>query len=153
MEISHQKNVFVELLRPSDGSRSEPREFVYFPTANYRPGTKRSRIEYSSSESWGNSVGPEEIPLTVEALSLGNQPVLKSSEIEAALKDVNSDEFNKIFTEFKREFFDPVQNQLNVIGGQVYANNWTVNPIISSELLVDAPRTVHGRKLYRLNIK
>lgn len=152
MEISHQKNVFVELLRPSDGSRSEPREFVYFPTANYRPGTKRSRVEYSSSESWGNSVGPEEIPLTVEALSIGNQPILNSSEIEAALKDVSSDEFNKIFTQFKKEFFvDPVQNSLNITGGAVYANNWTANPV--SEYRVDAPRTVHGRKLYRLNIK
>lgn len=64
--LDQHKKVFIELERPSDGARSEPKDFVFTPNVNVPVGSKRPRTNYSSSSSYnsyGNSSG--ELPTIV----------------------------------------------------------------------------------------
>ncbi|KAI4459558.1 nuclear factor nf-kappa-b protein [Holotrichia oblita] len=104
LNIDEQKKVFIELERPSDGSRSEPREFTYIPSSqNYKTGMKRPRTSmYSSSEYSSSSLNSAEIPTTLEALQNGCE--VTSADLHAALENIDSDEFRKIFYENYTEF-------------------------------------------------
>ncbi|KAK9739227.1 Ankyrin repeats (3 copies) [Popillia japonica] len=82
LNIDEQKKVFIELERPSDGSRSEPREFTYIPSSqSYKTGMKRPRTK-----------------------ALQNGCEVTSAEIHAALENIDSEEFRKIFYENYNEF-------------------------------------------------
>ncbi|GJQ72717.1 Rel [Trypoxylus dichotomus] len=100
LNIEEQKKVFIELERPSDGSRSEPREFTYIPGQNLRTGMKRPRTSmYSSSEYSSLSLNSAELPTTLEGLHMNVAYEVTSADLQEAIKNIDSDEFQKIFTE------------------------------------------------------
>ncbi|KAK9881169.1 hypothetical protein WA026_014518 [Henosepilachna vigintioctopunctata] len=108
-EISSQVKVFVELVRPSDNARSEPKEFTYIPVQNQgRPGAKRSRPNEYSSDFDTLSIGSENLPATInlsgdfDIMSLTEN--LDSEELRIAMSNIDSDEFNKIFARFGKEY-------------------------------------------------
>ncbi|XP_022900022.1 nuclear factor NF-kappa-B p110 subunit isoform X2 [Onthophagus taurus] len=97
-QITEQRTVYVELMRKTDNSKSEPREFKYYPSPSYQPGMKRSRMSHSfnSNESFyssGEKIAP--IPIT-----LGD-----SNEIPS----INSDEFNALYQLVERNMMNPDQ--------------------------------------------
>ncbi|CAH1977822.1 unnamed protein product [Acanthoscelides obtectus] len=57
-DIREQVEVYMELYRPSDSARSDPRTFRYIPNKS-APGSKRKRYDYSNSNS---SIGSLNIP-------------------------------------------------------------------------------------------
>ncbi|KRT78148.1 Ankyrin repeat-containing protein [Oryctes borbonicus] len=106
LNIEEQKKVFIELERPSDGSRSEPREFTYIPGQNFKTGMKRPRTSmYSSSEYSSTSLNSAELPTTLEGLQMNVAYEVTSSDLQEAIKNIDSDEFQKIFEENWQEFY------------------------------------------------
>ncbi|CAH1173836.1 unnamed protein product [Phaedon cochleariae] len=105
--INHTVKVFIELVRPSDMARSEPRDFRYIPNKDiYKAGRKRARYDYSSSTSYDSSnIGSDELPVVLNALQMdpshnilsGLNTSNLSEELKKAMDDMNSDEFKKIY--------------------------------------------------------
>lgn len=119
--------VFIELERPSDRARSEPKEFCYTPNGNsYKPGAKRARPSYGTSSSYDSSLASDELPVTIHNLTINNQshsaqhlltssdypPLLvegenidlSSAELQQAMTNIDSAEFRKLFTEFGDDY-------------------------------------------------
>ncbi|XP_044756435.1 nuclear factor NF-kappa-B p110 subunit-like [Coccinella septempunctata] len=113
-DIGRPVNVFMELVRPSDNARSEPKEFQYTPASNYgKPGSKRARpndfdsSEYDTASSAG-SAGSVAIPRTIENMSNELNDIrindIDSEELNKLINDINSDEFREIFNKNKSEY-------------------------------------------------
>ncbi|CAG9859358.1 unnamed protein product [Phyllotreta striolata] len=111
--------VYIELVRPTDGARSEPRDFRYIPNKNnYKTGQKRARYDYSYSYSSSTSnFGSDELPVPISTLQIGqpaqaqpvefgplNVPSGLSDEIKKAIDNIDSDEFKRIFVEHGESF-------------------------------------------------
>lgn len=121
--------VFIELERPSDRARSEPKEFSYTSNGNtYRPGAKRARSSYVTNSSYDSSLASDELPVTIHNLSINNQNLpasqlltlsdypsiippleganidLSSAELQQAMTNIDSAEFRKLFTEFGDDY-------------------------------------------------
>lgn len=105
LDIDRQMKVFIELQRPSDGARSEPKDFTYIP-CEITLGRKRAR---SSSNCYSSSnFSSDELPLTISHMPMNGQVmndlsdmntmVVNSAELEEALKhgNINSAEFDVI---------------------------------------------------------
>lgn len=71
------KKVYIELERPSDGARSEKKEFYYTPC--YNVGSKRPRTCNSSSSSY--------------SYSSSNLPVVLTRSDSKELDDINIEKF------------------------------------------------------------
>ncbi|XP_072939833.1 uncharacterized protein Rel [Epargyreus clarus] len=71
LQIASDVKVFVELVRPSDGRTSEPREFTYKADPVYRQNKKRkANSSYSSiNSSSGGSLNSMELPTAVQAVN------------------------------------------------------------------------------------
>ncbi|XP_056647921.1 nuclear factor NF-kappa-B p105 subunit-like isoform X1 [Diorhabda sublineata] len=109
-------NVFIELVRPTDNARSEARSFRYIPNKHtVKPGQKRARYDYSYSSCESSNAGSDELPVVISNLhieqnaqtdinSIGSIPSGLSEELVKAMKDINSDEFKRIFEECGPEY-------------------------------------------------
>lgn len=108
--------MYIELERPSDKSRSEPKEFIYIPSNNsYKPGTKRPRNVYDSS-SYDSSWTSDELPvpikdLTIDAFNTPNLllPIIDSNELNQAANNINSDEFAQLFEAFGEDYLSCIE--------------------------------------------
>lgn len=102
LDIEEKVKVFIELVRPSDHARSEPKEFLYTPSGSVRAGVKRQRqqTESSSSSYSGLKYSSGEIPTTVQSLTKSMKCLSSNSlDLQEAMKDVNSEEFERVFRE------------------------------------------------------
>lgn len=115
----------MELFRPSDEARSEPREFRYIPNQDIKTGVKRRRYDYSSSYSISDN-DSYELPLTINSTVNTNQqnrdqiqadpfgsgnlnlviPENLSDELQRALRDFGSTEFQNLFNNNKEAIND-----------------------------------------------
>ncbi|CAH1114209.1 unnamed protein product [Psylliodes chrysocephalus] len=114
--ITSPVRVFVELFRPSDGARSEPRDFRYIPNKPiFKAGQKRPRYDYGSSSYSSSNPGSEELPVPIDNLQLEQSPIFSemsplsvpsglSEEIKRAMNNINSDEFRRIFDAHMDEY-------------------------------------------------
>ncbi|VEN47308.1 unnamed protein product, partial [Callosobruchus maculatus] len=100
-DIKEAVHVSLELFRPSDGARSEPREFRFIPNRP-GPGSKRCRYDYySGSSSCESDNIPDMIrestcqPLQSAAQISPTWSDQLSAEMKKAMQDVHSDEFEK----------------------------------------------------------
>lgn len=111
INIKSPVKVFIELERPSDRARSEAREFTYTASSNvYKPGSKRARPSYDTS--YDSSLPSDELPLPINDLHIGNplnllddiQPEVTSEDLQQALTNIDSDEFQRLFNGFGQEY-------------------------------------------------
>lgn len=92
----------MQLLRPSDGARSEPRIFKYKPSEK----VGRKRVRYCESLPSG------ELPATINTLSFGSVCSVPDSMVNVGpdffknIENINSDEFEDIFRCVSSEFKD-----------------------------------------------
>lgn len=98
ININGQVKVNIELVRPSDNAKSEPKEFTYIPTNDYRPGMKRARNFYSYDSS---DLDSDELPTTLNSFKLTDKELIQefnmnSDELERAIQLADSEEFNKL---------------------------------------------------------
>ncbi|XP_063906696.1 nuclear factor NF-kappa-B p105 subunit isoform X2 [Zophobas morio] len=113
LTIKSPVKVFIELERPSDRARSEAKEFTYTVSSNiYKPGSKRARPSYDSS-SYDTSLASDELPVPINNLCLENSPTgllddvqleVTSAELQQAMRNINSDEFQRIFNDFGQDY-------------------------------------------------
>lgn len=94
--------MFLELFRPSDGARSEAKDFSYVPLYDKRGGNRACLSSNHSSF---------ELPLTLNSYNEGNLNMdyqVNSEELERALHDKNydSEEFKKIWRQFGEEYIN-----------------------------------------------
>nr|CAI5858703.1 unnamed protein product [Callosobruchus analis] len=108
--IKEPVRVSLELYRPSDGARSEPRDFRFIPNKP-GPGSKRCRYDYYSGSS---SYDSDNIPDMIRAATcspLESATDQLSSEMKKAMQDVDSEEFAQLLAtidpESLRMFVDP----------------------------------------------
>lgn len=93
-------DVWIELVRPSDGARSEPREFRYKPCD--RAGKKRIRCN--------DSLPSSELPKTINCPSFGSTASVSNSmmpddpEFFTDIENLGSKEFDNIFNELGKEY-------------------------------------------------
>ncbi|KAB0802639.1 hypothetical protein PPYR_04825 [Photinus pyralis] len=103
-DIDKEVRVFIELQRPSDGARSEPKDFSYIPS-EMSIGRKRTRL--SSDDYTTSFFSADELPITLntispsvdhETMTNANNATINSADLEAALKhnNIDSSEFDKI---------------------------------------------------------
>lgn len=102
--------VFIELQRPSDGARSEPKDFTYTPSKIMH---NRKRARFTSSSYSSSNFSSDELPLTITNLPnaqeynfprpvgqnfVGPNVVVNSEELNDALRHdkINSAEFEKL---------------------------------------------------------
>nr|CAI5858697.1 unnamed protein product [Callosobruchus analis] len=115
--IKEPVRVSLELYRPSDGARSEPRDFRFIPNKP-GPGSKRCRYDYySGSSSYDSDNIPDMIrAATCSPLESATQISIPlsdqlSSEMKKAMQDVDSEEFAQLLAtidpESLRMFVDP----------------------------------------------
>lgn len=127
----------MELVRPSDNARSEPRQFTYLPS-KFKPGGKRARYDYSSSSYDSSNVGSDELPAVIKHLNLENnvpvqneisvnnvstnnvsniswnaQDMLTSEELMVAMHNIDSDEFRRLFMQHEKEYSPFISNVLD----------------------------------------
>ncbi|KAF5285153.1 hypothetical protein FQR65_LT13350 [Abscondita terminalis] len=97
LDIENQVRVYIELQRPSDGARSDPKDFTYTP-CEITLGKKRQR--YNSDEYSRSPLPTAELPLTLNHISQNyeipsatNPPVsiINTEDIEAAMRQNNFD--------------------------------------------------------------
>lgn len=93
MFIKNDVKVFIELVRKSDNSRSDPKEFTYTPSSTIKIGAKRARMEdNNSSFSSLRSCNSANIPTTIisdlssnfekQSLDLENDLHIDTEELE-----------------------------------------------------------------------
>lgn len=93
--------VFIELVRKTDNSRSDPKEFKYTPS-NVRIGAKRQRTDCSFSSSYCNSstsrsLDSTEIPATIfNVLPTNSQSSISEINLSEDLK-VSSEELERMY--------------------------------------------------------
>ncbi|XP_018565825.1 nuclear factor NF-kappa-B p110 subunit isoform X2 [Anoplophora glabripennis] len=122
--IKDKVKVFIELVRPSDMARSEPREFTYVPSS-IKPGSKRPRHDFSSSSyDSSSSYNSNDLPLDVSNLNIQN-----------TLNVVTPNPVNNI-------------NFNNLVNNTV--NSWDTNKLLSSEELMVAVNNIDSNELQRL---
>ncbi|XP_044262908.1 nuclear factor NF-kappa-B p110 subunit isoform X2 [Tribolium madens] len=111
LNIKSPVKVFIELERPSDRARSEPKEFTYTPSSNvYKPGSKRARTSYDTS--YDSSLPSDELPLPISNLCIENSPNLlddvqlevTSDDLQQAMANINSEEFRRLFNEYGQDY-------------------------------------------------
>lgn len=96
LDITHNVKVFIELVRPSDMARSEPKEFTYLPLESVRVGSKRPRRGNESSTSCSiSSFGSLTAAHTVADLLPATLPNMPTP----TPMDINSEDFAKIIDE------------------------------------------------------
>lgn len=95
-DIEDDVDVFVELERPSDGARSEPRIFRYKPCG--RLGRKRPRYQQSGSLSSG------ELPTTIDNISQDVSSLVFDSDFFRKAENIESDEFNNLVERYMPEY-------------------------------------------------
>ncbi|XP_025835272.1 nuclear factor NF-kappa-B p105 subunit [Agrilus planipennis] len=111
--------VYMELVRPSDGARSEPKEFIYTP-CDPITGRKRPRTTYGSGSSY-NSFASDEIALTIP-----EDNVVRSEELEEALKysNISSSEVERLFNTFGPQYrmidFPNFEDEITNADGKVF---------------------------------
>ncbi|XP_074038892.1 nuclear factor NF-kappa-B family member relish isoform X2 [Leptinotarsa decemlineata] len=153
--ITSPVNVFIELVRPSDNARSEPRDFRYIPNKTlFKQGNKRARYDYSSSSYDSSNIGSEELPAVINELTLENTnnplnnlsiPSGLSEELQKAMQNIDSDEFKKIFTENLEEYTSIVmstdapkssQSRMQSVKGMIQSRklNWSSSRIEQDSL-------------------
>ncbi|CAH1977829.1 unnamed protein product [Acanthoscelides obtectus] len=102
-DIREQVEVYMELYRPSDSARSDPRTFRYIPNKS-APGSKRKRYDYSNSNS---SIGSLNIPDFIrgsdsqQSLQIYNQ---LDEFLQKATSDIESEEFARLYGSFDKDF-------------------------------------------------
>lgn len=126
-------------MRPTDGARSEPKEFIYTSSDSILTGTKRPRHNESSSLSGitsmftiggSGSIIPPIIPTTVQSLtdSLDKNSLNSSLNLEEALNMVNSEELDRYSTYYLfssnnsliKLFFVCITRALIFLGSEAY---------------------------------
>ncbi|CAH0554865.1 unnamed protein product [Brassicogethes aeneus] len=100
LDITSKVKVFIELVRPSDNARSDPKEFIYTPSDNiYRPGRKRPRSDGVSTSYDSSNFPSDELPVTIANPQDTNWdtglPNL-SKEFLNACNNIDSAEFNQL---------------------------------------------------------
>lgn len=119
-DIQRPVKVFIELFRPSDESRSDPREFRYIPNRD-KPGGKKRRYDYSSSYN-SSDYASDELPSTINNIKTEqdhnliqmNAPINSSlslpipdnlsEELQKAMLDYDSVAFKNLFNKHCVEF-------------------------------------------------
>lgn len=108
MDIEHQVRVYIELQRPSDGARSEPKDFAFTP-CEITLGKKRPR--YNSEDYSSSQFSTEDLPLTlnhispsyeIQTVSNPTNEYVNSEDLEAALhrNNVDSSELDNLYKSF-----------------------------------------------------
>lgn len=111
----------MELVRPTDDARSEPRKFRYVPNKDVQPGMKRRRYDYSTSYS-SSEFGSDELPTTLvnvkteqekEKIQINAPPLVDnlsfpipdnlSEELKKAMTEYDSAEFQNLFHKYSDE--------------------------------------------------
>lgn len=103
-EIDKEVRVFIELQRPSDGARSEPKDFSYIPS-EISIGRKRTRL--NSGDYTNSTFSIDELPVTLNTITPScnkeitpnvHHTTINSEDLEAALKqnNIDSSEFDKL---------------------------------------------------------
>lgn len=116
VNITSKVKVNIELIRPSDGARSEPKEFTYVPCDNiYRPG-KRARTSCSASNSYSydsSNLPSNELPavLNTGVNSWENPVLLNSRELENVRDEINSEDFNRVYEWAMTHMDNDIYNQ------------------------------------------
>lgn len=90
-------HVFIELVRPTDNARSDPKEFIYTPSENTTLGTKRQRSnenELSEFVSKWSSYAVQNLTNRFDSHSISDSVNL------SVLNDVNSAELDKCIAEY-----------------------------------------------------
>nr|WMZ41593.1 relish-2 protein [Altica viridicyanea] len=154
--ITSPVNVFIELIRPSDGARSESREFKYIPNKNIlKPGQKRARYDYETSSSYSiSNVGSGDLPLPINNLQidqnmgspLSNFSGVLSDELKNAMNNINSEEFQKMFSEYGQEYISICDSHLpcdtlamdNLARSKLSSNTVSNRTTDSSRKLIDS---------------
>lgn len=115
--ITTNVKVNIELVRPSDYARSEPREFIYTPNENmFNAVSKRKRFnsrDYDTSSSISNEI----IPLPIKDINLKEKEGINSRELEVLAKGVDSSEFNRLYNEIIGDYND---NKPNYFGSNEF---------------------------------
>lgn len=124
----------MELVRPSDNAKSEPKEFRFVPNNEFKPGSKRPRCSMDISSSYNSgSLSSSELPATIpnnngvlsqrgsvsipSANSWNQSELINEEHMKIAMMDYNSDEFTELFKEY--ESLLPNENSLNAIDGHL----------------------------------
>lgn len=111
VDIKSPVKVYIQLERPSDSARSEPKEFTYI-VSPFKPGSKRPRPNFDSS-SYDTSLASDELPVPINNLSISNSPnqlldepqfEITSAELQQAMTNIDSDEFQRLFSEFGPDY-------------------------------------------------
>lgn len=121
--IEHDVKVFIQLIRKTDNSRSDPKCFTYTPALNTKIGAKRPRLDGSlSSISSSRSFMSTDIPKTImsiNALSNNLEKQSLSSDILSEDLNVKSDELEHMYTVAFPDLFDHIKDSPFSIDGPV----------------------------------
>ncbi|XP_066251722.1 nuclear factor NF-kappa-B p110 subunit isoform X1 [Euwallacea similis] len=166
--ISHPVQVFMELVRPSDNARSEWKEFRFVPNNEFKPGSKRPRSSYESSSSYNSgSVCSSELPATIpnsvaamhvhqhsasslpSANSWNQNELFTDDQLERALSDMDSDEFDYLFGMFESVLPNDVNTMDGPSGISDRLNHMHIDkngsPIIRVDCQMEAPHRLEKR--------
>ncbi|KAF2880441.1 hypothetical protein ILUMI_25719 [Ignelater luminosus] len=88
LDIKNDVKVFIELQRPSDGARSEPREYIYTPS-NRIPSRKRPRLTSDDYSTSSNFPSNEQPPIVISNLS--NLPAAQECDYQRPLGQDSTD--------------------------------------------------------------
>ncbi|KAF2880445.1 hypothetical protein ILUMI_25723 [Ignelater luminosus] len=152
LDIESEVKVFIELQRPSDGARSEPKDFTYTPSKIIH---NRKRPRFTSSSYSSSNFSSDELPLTINNLPdtqeynfprpvgqtfVGPNLVVNSEELNEALRHdkINSAEFEKLCNSLITS--EPIQD--------LYAD-LTAEDLRS--LVMDAPKMIDKKPVFMLN--
>lgn len=123
----------MELVRPSDNAKSEPKVFRFVPNNEFKPGSKRPRCSMDTSSSYNSgSLSSSELPATIpnnnavlpqhsivsipSANSWNQTELINDEHMKNALMDYNSEEFRELFEEYLPILSN--ENSSNAVDGQ-----------------------------------
>lgn len=154
-EIDKEVRVFIELQRPSDGARSEPKDFSYIPS-EISIGKKRTRL--NSGDYTNSYFSIDELPVTLNTITPScnkettpnvHNPTINSEDLEAALKqnNIDSSEFDKLCNSLigtvpMRELFTAenlTTRELKSLGLVMDSPNYKIRPPIHSGTSIKHP--------------
>lgn len=124
----------MELVRPSDNAKSEPKEFRFVPNNEFKPGSKRARCSMDTSSSYNSgSLSSSELPATIpnnnavlpqhgsvsipSANSWTQNELITDEHMRVAMMDYNSDEFRELFETYGPML--PNENGSNAVDGHL----------------------------------
>ncbi|KAK5650289.1 hypothetical protein RI129_001318 [Pyrocoelia pectoralis] len=149
-EIDKEVRVFIELQRPSDGARSEPKDFSYIPS-EISIGKKRTRL--NSGDYTNSYFSIDELPVTLNTITPScnkeittsvHNTTINSEDLEAALKqnNIDSSEFDKLCNSLigtvpMRELFTAENLTTRELKSLVFSGTSIKHPVVQEDGVID----------------